>query len=407
MHRYDFDKIIDRSGTNSLKWDIREGELPMWVADMDFETAPEIREAITERAQNGIFGYSIVPDEWSESYTDWWKRRHNFVIEKEWLIFCTGVVPAISSIVRKLTTPAEKVMVFTPVYNIFFNSILNNGRVPVECPLKYVEHGESAADHNGACDGHFEIDWELFEKQAADPQVSMLIFCNPQNPIGVVWDKETLARVGEICAKHGITVVSDEIHCDLICPTGDYVPFAGVNEVNRDISITCIAPSKTFNIAGLCSAAVFAANPVLRHKVWRGLNTDEVAEPNVFAVQAAVAAYKYGEEWLDELRKYIGENKQLVKEFIRDNIPELRDVSEAATYLSWIDARKLAGIVESSGYNLAKIIRRRTGLWITDGSAYGKAGIGYLRMNVACPRRYVEDGLTRLRRGVEAVKENG
>ena len=405
MSKYNFDKIIDRSGTNSLKWEISDGELPMWVADMDFETVPEITEAIMKRAQNAVFGYSIVPDEWSESYIDWWKRRHHFTIEKDWLIFCTGVVPAISSIVRKLTTPAEKVLIFTPVYNILFNSILNNGRVPVECPLKYIEHEAIASEDSEAGAGHFEIDWELFEKQVSDPQVSMLIFCNPQNPIGIVWDKDTLSRVGEICAKYGTTVVSDEIHCDLICPKGEYIPFASVNEVNRDISITCIAPSKTFNIAGLCSAAVFAANPVLRHKVWRGLNTDEVAEPNVFAVQAAVAAYKYGEEWLDELREYIGGNKMLVKKYIQENIPELRDVSESATYLSWIDAGKLMDICENEHTEPARFIRKSTGLWITDGSVYGEAGRGYLRMNVACPRALVEDGLDRLRKGVKLISD--
>lgn len=405
MSRFDFDKVIDRSGTNSLKWDIREGELPMWVADMDFETAPEVKEAIMERARNGAFGYSVVPDEWSESYINWWSRRHHFNIEKDWLIFCTGVVPAISSIVRKLTTPAEKVIVFTPVYNIFFNSILNNGRVPVECPLRFVEGEETDAASGDINDAHFEIDWELFEKQASDPQVSMLIFCNPQNPIGTVWDRETLAAVGEICAKHGITVVSDEIHCDLICPTGEYTPFASVNEVNRNISITCISPSKAFNTAGLCSAAVFAADPVLRHKVWRALNTDEVAEPNIFAVQAAIAAFKYGEEWLDELRRYIGDNKLLVRQYIRDYIPELRDVSAQGTYLSWIDARKLLDECGKKDVSLAGFIRQRTGLWLSDGEDYGKAGKGYLRMNVACPRSCVEDGLDRLLRGVEGLKD--
>ncbi|MCR5291994.1 MAG: pyridoxal phosphate-dependent aminotransferase [Eubacterium sp.] len=401
MSKYNFDKIVDRAGTNSLKWDIRDGELPMWVADMDFETAPEITEAIINRASSGIFGYSTIPDEWSESYIDWWKKRHLYTLEKDWLIFCTGVVPAISSIVRKLTTPAEKVLVFTPVYNIFFNSIINNGRVPVECPLIYVENEEFALDHNGVSDGHFEINWELFEKQASDPQVSMLIFCNPQNPTGTIWYRKTLCRVGEICAKYGITVVSDEIHCDLICPMGRYIPFASVSEVNRDISITCIAPSKTFNIAGLCSAAVSVPNPKLRHKVWRALNTDEIAEPNVFAVQAAIAAYKYGADWLDELRIYVGDNKNLVHRYIEDNIPELKYVSGLATYLCWIDARKLLDYSEKRGINLARLIRQETGLWITDGAAYGEAGRGYLRMNVACPRSYVEDGLDRLKRGIK------
>ena len=408
MSGYNFDKIIDRAGTNSIKWNIHEGELPMWVADMDFETAPEITEAIIKRAKHGIFGYSDVTDEWYESYIDWWKRRHLYTLEKEWLVFCTGVVPAISSIVRKLTTPAEKVIVFTPVYNIFFNSILNNGRVPVQCPLKYVENEDFALDHSGYGNGHYEIDWELFEEQASDPQATLLIFCNPHNPTGTVWDRKTLVRIGEICARNGITVVSDEIHCDLICPVGRYMPFIAASELNRDISVTCVAPSKTFNIAGLNSAAVIVPNKFLRNKVVRGLNTDEVAEPNAFAVQVAIAAYKYGEEWLDEVRKYIGDNKDLVRKYIDidDKIPELKYVSGTATYLCWINATSLEEACKNRGMNLGKFIRQETGLWITDGSAYGEAGRGYLRMNVACPRSYVEDGLDRLRRGVEALKEN-
>lgn len=404
---YDFDKITDRSGTNSIKWDIKPGELPMWVADMDFETAPKIREAILERARHGIYGYSDVPDEWYESYIDWWKKRHLFTLQKDWLVFCTGVIPAISSIVRKLTTPAEKVIVFTPVYNIFFNSILNNGRVPVQCPLKYIEHEEFALDHCGVSDGHYEIDWELFEEQASDPQATMLIFCNPHNPTGTIWDRKTLVRIGEICSENGIIVVSDEIHCDIICPTGRYLPFIAASETNRDISVTCVAPSKTFNIAGLNSAAVIVPNKHLRNKVVRGLNTDEVAEPNAFAVQAAIAAYKYGEQWLDELRRYIGDNKYLVRDFIAENIPKLKYVSGLATYLCWIDARSLEEACRSRNTNFADFLRQETGLWISDGSVYGEAGKGYIRINVACPRSYVEDGLARLRRGVEALTENG
>ena len=384
MSKYDFDKIIDRSGTISEKWDIKEGELPMWVADMDFETAPEIKEAVLKRVSHGIYGYSLIPEEWKDAYVGWWKKRHGFEIDRDWLIFSTGVVPAISCIIRKLTTPAEKVMVMTPVYNIFFNSICNNGRVPVQCPLKYV--GENAV-------GHFEIDWELFEELAADPQVTMLLFCNPQNPIGVVWDRETLRRVGEICDKNEIIVISDEIHCDLVMDGESYIPFASVNEVNRRISVTCVAPSKTFNIAGLKSSAVFVPDRRLRLRVCRGLNTDEVAEPNIIAVQGAIAAYNYGADWLDELIKYIGGNKKLVKEYIRDRIPVLTDVSEAATYLCWIDARRM-GIEKPAAY-----IREKTGLWLSEGASYGENAAGYLRFNVAAPRSVVEEGLHRLEQG--------
>ena len=278
---YHFDEIIDRRNTNSLKWDVEEKELPMWVADMDFQTAPEIREAIEKRAAHGVFGYSIIPEEWQQAYVDWWKLRHHFTMEKDWLIFCTGVIPAISSTVRKLTTPAEKVVVMTPVYNIFFNSIYNNGRNVLENKLIYEEDG-------------YHIDFEDLEEKLSDPQTSLLIFCNPQNPGGKIWDRETIARVGELCDKYHVLVISDEIHCDLTDPGKEYVPYASVSEICRNQCIMCIAPTKTFNIAGMQTAAVAVPNPVIRHKVWRALNTDEVAEPNAFAVDVAVAAFTKG-----------------------------------------------------------------------------------------------------------------
>ena len=210
---YDFDTPTERRNTNSLKWDVAEGELPMWVADMDFQTAPEIREAIMKRAEHGIFGYSVIPDAWYEAYIQWWKMRHGYTMERDWLIFCTGVVPAISSIVRKLTTPAEKVLIQTPVYNIFFNSILNNGRQVLESPLRY--------------DGkEYRIDFADLEEKLSDPQTALMILCNPHNPTGKIWDRQTLEKIGALCSRHHVTVVSDEIHCDLTDPGESYVPFA-------------------------------------------------------------------------------------------------------------------------------------------------------------------------------------
>ena len=289
---YDFDKITERRGVGSLKWDVPERELPMWVADMDFETAPEVTEALKARAAHAIFGYSVITEDWYDAYIRWWKRRHNLVMEKEWLIFCTGVVPAISSAVRKLTTVGENVLVQTPVYNIFFNSIRNNGRNILESPLVY--------------DGRqYSIDFADLEDKLSDPQTTLMLLCNPHNPVGKIWDKETLARIGELCAKHHVLVLSDEIHCDLTDPGYEYVPFASVSEVCRSNSITCMAPTKAFNLAGLQTAAVMVPDPVIRHKLNRGLNTDEVAEPNAFAVGAAVAAFEKGESWLEELREYL------------------------------------------------------------------------------------------------------
>lgn len=382
---YDFDKITDRRGTYSLKWDIPENELPMWVADMDIETAPAVTAALEKRAQHGIFGYTIIPDEWYDAYISWWKRRHNFVIEKDWLMFCTGVIPAISSIVRKLTTPNENVVVMTPVYNTFFNSIVNNGCRALQTPLRY-ENGE------------YSVDFDELERSLSEPQTSLMILCNPHNPTGNIWSRETLSQIGELCKKYGVTVISDEIHCDLTDPGCEYVPFASVSGTCRDISITCIAPTKTFNIAGLQTAAIFVPEKHLRHKVWRGINTDEVAEPNSFAVTAAIAAFNDGEQWLDELRAYLYANKQLVREYIRENIPEIKVVPSQATYLLWLDCTELPGASPS----LADEIRRETGLYLTAGSHYGKVGKLFMRMNIACRKSMVEDGLKRLKAAADS-----
>lgn len=377
---YDFDRIIDRRRTDSLKWDVAENELPMWVADMDFETAPAIREAIATRAAHGIYGYTVLPDAWYDAYIGWWQKQHGFTMERDWLIFCTGVVPAISSIVRKLTTPAEKVLVMTPVYNIFFNSIHNNGREVLACPLHFDGEG-------------YSIDFEELEKKLADPQTTLMLLCNPHNPIGKIWNRETLAVIGTLCRRHRVTVVADEIHCDLTAPGRDYVPFASVSADCRDNSITCLAPTKAFNIAGLQTAAVSVPDPTLRHKVWRGLNTDEVAEPNAFAVTAAIAAFTKGAPWLSELRAYIAENRRVTTAFVEKEIPQIHVVGGDATYLLWLCCNRL----QTDSATLAAFIRKKTGLYLSAGRAYGGDGDAFLRMNIACPRAILEDGLGRLK----------
>ena len=381
--KYDFDTPVDRRHTGSLKWDVEDGELPMWVADMDFRTAPEVRAAIEKRAAHGVFGYSVVPDAWYEAYTGWWRKRHSFAMRKEWLIFCTGVVPAISSIVRKLTTPAEKVLLQPPVYNIFYHSVRNNGRQVVENELLYEDNA-------------YRIDFDDLEKKLADPQVTMMILCNPHNPVGKIWDRDTLARIGELCRLHHVLVLSDEIHCDLTDPGVSYVPFASVSETCRDNSITCIAPTKAFNLAGLQTAAVCVPDEVLRHKVWRGLNTDEAAEPNAFAVDAAVAAFTQGGGWLDELREYLYRNKETAAAYIAERIPRLRTVPSQATYLMWLHDTAGGGKAAQT----AAHIRQTAGLWLSDGAQYGAGGADFLRLNVACPRTVLLDGLDRLARGL-------
>ena len=387
---YDFDSIIDRRPFHSLKWDVEEGALPMWVADMDFATAPCIRRAIEKRAAYGNFGYSIIPDEWAKVYQDWWLKHHDMVIDREWLIFTTGVIPAISTAVRKFTTPAERIVIQTPVYNIFYNCLINNGRRVLENPL--------------ICrDGVYEMDFEDLERKFSDPQTTMMILCNPQNPVGKIWDADTLARVGELAAKHHVLVFSDEIHCDLTAPDASYVPYASVSETCRMNSITAIAPTKCFSIPGICSAAVVVPEEGLRQRMNRALNTDEVAEPNAFAIDATVAAFSdEGWEWLCELREYIEANKALVYDFVSKELPGIWAVRQDATYLMWLDVSHYTD--EST--KLQEFIRRETGLFVSTGEIYGGEGNRFLRLNVACPRSMVEDGLNRLKKGLEQWEQS-
>ena len=383
---YNFDKRTDRRNTGCMKWDVKENELPMWVADMDFETAPQITQALIKRAEQGIFGYTIILDEWYEAYQNWWRSRHQFEIEKDWLIFCTGVVPAISSIVRKMTCVAENIVVLTPVYNIFFNSILNNGRNVLESRLSYK-------------DGTYEIDFADLEEKLANPQTSMMILCNPHNPTGNIWDRDILDKIGKLCKKYHVLVVSDEIHCDITKPGISYIPFASVSDVCRDNCITCVAPTKTFNIAGIQTAAVIVADENIRHRVITGLETDHLAETNAFAADAAAAAYSEGGEWLDDLREYLWENRQFAEKFIKERIPQIKPVESDATYLMWLDCTDIAS--DSDG--LKDFICERSGLYVSSGSAYRSNG-GFLRFNIACPQKMLEDGLKRLEKSVKEWK---
>lgn len=383
---FQFDERINRRNTGSMKWDAGEQELPMWVADMDFRTASPVIESISERAKQGVFGYTVVTDEWYQSYQTWWKERHHFEIQKEWLVFCTGVVPAISSIIRKVTTVGENVAVMTPVYNIFFNSILNNGRNVLESRLKY--------------DGsRYQIDFDDLEEKLSNPQTTLLILCNPHNPVGKIWEREILEKIANLCSRYHVLVLSDEIHCDITEPGWEYTPFASVSESCRTNSITCVSPTKAFNLAGLQTAAVIVPDDYLRHKVRRGLNTDEAAEPNVFAAIAPVSAFSEGGEWLDSLRNYLWENRSFAEEYIKKQIKSISPVSARATYLLWLDCRSMIG----SSTELCRFIRSHSGLYLSDGNEY-RGGEGFLRMNLACPRQQLEDGLNRLKESIAAYE---
>ena len=383
--KYDFDKPTDRRSTYSYKWDVAEGELPMWVADMDFEAPPCVKKALSERVEQGVFGYTFVPDEYFQAISDFWAARHGWRPDPKNMIFSTGVVATISSVVRKLTTPAEKVLIQSPVYNMFYNSILNNGRVVLSSDLAMRE-------------GRYYIDFADLEAKLSNPQTTLMILCNPHNPVGRIWERRELEKIGELCKKHGVTVLSDEIHCSLTDPTvPSYIPFASVNDTCRDISVTCVSVSKTFNLAGLQASAVIVSNPRLRHKVWRGINTDEVGEPSAFAMAGAIAAYREGGAWLDELRDYLYENKQYVRRFIAENLPRLSVTPSDATYLLWIDVSAYTDNSEE----FAKRLRALTGLYVSDGVEYGHGGEGFIRLNTATQRANIEDGMQRLKRAIE------
>ena len=383
---YDFDSIIDRRSTDSFKWDVGENELPMWVADMDFAAAPEIVEAFFERLKHGIFGYCKLNDEWYDAYTEWWKRRHALEMDRDGLIFASGVVPAILSVVKHLTSPGDRIIMLTPMYNHFYSCISENGRRIEEVELVY--NGEG-----------YSIDFDKLEAAIKDSDSHLMIFCNPQNPTGTIWSREEIYRIGELCRRYDITVISDEIHCDIITPGKEYVPFASVSENCRDISITCIAPTKAFNLAGLQSAALYVYQEELRKRVSFAVQRDELSMPNTFASAAAVAAFTKGEAWLSELNEYIYENKKAVNEYLNNELSGIKAVKGDAAYLMWLDCTAL----DIGSRKLSKMIREKSGLYLMSGSHYGKGGNGFLRMNVACPRALLYDGLDRLKAAVGSL----
>lgn len=384
--KYNFDELVPRRGSNSYKWDSAGSEdvLPMWVADMDFRTAPAVVEALRKRVEHGIFGYVKVPAAYYDAIGDWFKRRHSWRVEKDWILFTTGVVPALSAIIKALTHPGDKVLVQTPVYNCFFSSIRNDECEMVANPLIY---------RNGA----YSIDFDDLEKKAADPRVKLLLLCNPHNPAGRVWTRQELTRIGEICLKNDVFVVTDEIHCELVYPGHQYIPFASISEDFLHSSVTCTSPSKAFNLAGLQVANIFAANPAVRKKIDKALNVNEVCEINPFAVEALIAAYNEGEEWLEELRQYLLGNYNYLKRFFEEQLPQFPVLALEGTYLVWVDC----SVLKQSSEEIVKMLLEKEMLWVNEGSMYGEAGDGFIRINIACSRQLLIEGLNRIARALK------
>jgi cystathionine beta-lyase len=380
--RYNFDEITPRRETNSYKWDLATDEnvLPMWVADMDFRTAQPIIDALARRVQHGIFGYTKVPEAYFDAVINWFARRHHFTFKREWLLYTTGVVPAISAVIKALTKPGDKVIVQSPVYNHFFSSIGNNDCEMVSNDLVY---------HNGM----YSIDFADLEEKAKDPKAKLLLLCSPHNPVGRVWTKEELLQIGAICIRNNVLVVSDEIHCDLVYPGHEHIPFASLSEAFLYQSVTCSAPSKTFNVAGLQVANILAADGTIRKKIDKALNINEVCDINPFGVEALIAAYNHGEDWLEELKQYLRGNYEYLCDFFNQNLPQFPVLPLEATYLVWVDCSAL----KQSSEETAKMLLDKENLMINEGTIYGKAGEGFIRINIACSRKILIEGLSRIK----------
>jgi cystathionine beta-lyase len=383
---YNFDEIIPRRHTNSVKWDeaAQDDIIPLWVADMDFRVLPQITEALRQRVDHGVFGYTHVPDSYYESVIRWFKDRHGLQgVKPSDIIYTSGVVPAISAIVRGLTLPGDKVLVQTPVYNCFFSSIRNQGCLVEENHLVYKNNT-------------YVVDWDDFERKCADSRVRIFLLCNPHNPAGRVWKKEELQRMGEICQKHDVFVISDEIHCELVMPGNDYTPFASLSDDFLKNSATCVAPTKAFNIAGLQIANIIVKDRTKRERIDRAINIHEVCDVNPFGVVATEAAYtEEGAEWLRQLNTYLFANYQFLCDFFSKHFPSLEVVKLEGTYLVWVDCSSL-------GKSSTEIVNNlyRHGVWMNDGVMYGENQGAFIRINIACPRRILEEGLLRMEKAL-------
>ena len=384
--KYNFDEIIPRRNTNSVKWDeaAQDDIIPLWVADMDFRVLPQITEALRQRVDHGVFGYTHVPDSYYESVIRWFEDRHGLQgVKPSDIIYTSGVVPAISAIVRGLTLPGDKVLVQTPVYNCFFSSIRNQGCLVEENHLVYKNNT-------------YVVDWDDFERKCADSRVRIFLLCNPHNPAGRVWKKEELQRMGEICQKHDVFVISDEIHCELVMPGNDYTPFASLSDDFLKNSATCVAPTKAFNIAGLQIANIIVKDRNKRERIDRAINIHEVCDVNPFGVIATEAAYtEEGAEWLRQLNTYLFANYRFLCDFFSKHFPSLEVVKLEGTYLVWVDCSSL-------GKSSTEIVNNlyRHGVWMNDGVMYGENQRAFIRINIACPRKILEEGLLRMEKAL-------
>ena len=387
---YDFSRPTDRRGTDSYKWDSApEADIiPLWVADMDFETFPGITEALQRRVAHGIFGYTRVPEAYYEAVCRWFDKRHGWHINREDIIYTSGVVPAVSAVIKALTLPGDQVIVQGPVYNCFFSSIRNNGGEMVSNSLIYNKE-----------ELRYEIDFDDLERKLKHERARLMLLCNPHNPGGRVWTRDELTRVAELCHKYGVRVVSDEIHCELTLYDNEYVPFGSLpDELSRG-SITCCSPSKAFNTAGLQIANIVCRDAEVRNRIDRAININEVCDVNPFGVIALQAAYSdEGYEWLTQLRKYISANYDLLLERFARELPKCKVMRMEGTYLAWIDCTQL----HISSDEIEEMLMHENKVWVNAGSMYGAEGAAFIRINMACTSELLNEGITRIVNGLGA-----
>lgn len=384
MEKFDFDKLTARRGSNCYKWDEAANDevIPLWVADMDFEVAPAIKEALRKRVEHGVFGYTMVPDSYYDAIVNWFDNRHGWHINRDWILYTTAVVPALSCALKALTLPGEKVLVQTPVYNCFFSSIVNSGCL--------VEENRLVRDGNS-----YSIDFEDFEKKCKDEKVTVFVLCNPHNPAGRVWTADEMAKMNEICQRNGVKVIADEIHCEIVMPGYKYIPFASVSDDCLANSVTLLSPSKGFNIAGLQIANIVCSDEIVRKRIHRAININEVCDVNPFGVVALQAAYNESADWLDQMNAYVYDNYIELKSFCHEYLPKLEVLRLEGTYLAWVDVNAL----EFTTDELTQLLADKANVMVNSGTMYGqKAGQGYIRINLACPRQRLREALNRIGR---------
>lgn len=384
MEKFDFDKLTARRGSNCYKWDEAANDevIPLWVADMDFEVAPAIKEALRKRVEHGVFGYTMVPDSYCDAIINWFDNRHGWHINRDWILYTTAVVPALSCALKALTLPGEKVLVQTPVYNCFFSSIVNSGCL--------VEENRLVRDGNS-----YSIDFEDFEKKCKDEKVTVFVLCNPHNPAGRVWTADEMAKMNEICQRNGVKVIADEIHCEIVMPGYKYIPFASVSDDCLANSVTLLSPTKGFNIAGLQIANIVCSDEIVRKRINRAININEVCDVNPFGVVALQAAYNESADWLDQMNAYVYDNYIELKSFCHEYLPKLEVLRLEGTYLAWVDVNAL----EFTTDELTQLLADKANVMVNSGTMYGqKAGQGYIRINLACPRQRLREALNRIGR---------